>query len=150
MSVMKPAVRRTVVLVGVVVAAAATVGIFSGAVIGRASSVGPPDWLIALAQQQAVAAGDATPSSGEFVASTRQAADSVLSGETVDSDGPVYLVVMQGTFQSGSYGPLGSTAATGSVYYFVADSNTHEVLDTGIMNATPSLDSLGTVGQLPS
>jgi len=91
---------------------------------------------------------------GWFVQTTRQAANSLTSGDGVDSDQPVVLVELRGTFSPpaipGAKGISGLQAAqTWHTAIFIVDAATGRVTDSGLDNSNPVLSVLGVVGTLP-
>lgn len=67
------------------------------------------------------------PSSADVVLTSRQRSQDALGGDVVDSDQPVYLVQMQGTFVLYAVPiPYGEEAPTGSALWFVFDPKTGE------------------------
>jgi hypothetical protein len=94
--------------------------------------------------------GDPTPQSGEVFASTRKYAETVLSGDTVDTDQPVYSVVMFGSFVGYQAKTPSNTKPTGSVLTIEIDAQTMAVTDWGIAPLAPvNLSSLGAATPLP-
>jgi len=111
----------------------------------------------AAASMAAHAAGGAMTASGatgpvtiSFVQTTRQAAVSLVEpGDLVDSNQPVALVLLRGSFVSPGGGPLGShTTQTASVMTLSIDDSTRGVLDSGIQNSVPDLAALGPVQEV--
>ena len=90
---------------------------------------------------------------GWFVQTTRQAANSLTSGDGVDSDQPVVLVELRGTFSPpaipGAKGVSGLQAAqTWHTAIFIVDAATGRATDSGLDNSNPVLSVLGVVGTL--
>lgn len=111
-----------------------------------------------LAQRAAAAAlissGARGPVSGSFVQTTRQAANSLASGEVGGSDQPAVLVKLRGTFSpTGLRGGLvPSSSQPAQVWHtetLVVDAATGAVTDAGFDDSNPDLSVLGTVGALP-
>ncbi|GAA2616335.1 hypothetical protein GCM10010399_54060 [Dactylosporangium fulvum] len=97
--------------------------------------------LPAVARRLAGVAGDAAPGAMRFVQSTRrEAARSVMSAE-VDTDEPVYVVEVDGTFSRRAL--QGTTSVTGTKLIAVVEANTGRVLDWGTTKAASSLSKLG-------
>jgi hypothetical protein len=94
----------------------------------------------------AAIAGDARPDSAEFVYTTRQAAVG-LDGEKVDSDQPVYLVVLHGHFVYKYARGIGPPP-TGTVLTLTIDAATGDSLDLGLGNGPSGASRLGPVKPL--
>jgi hypothetical protein len=105
-----------------------------------------PTYVTTSAQTFAMRMGDATPSSAAAVLTTRQAAVRSAMPIDVDSNSPVYLVVLHGQFVD-RYAriPPGRPFPTGTTIMFTIDTQTHGILDFGISNQTVDLAPLGTV-----
>jgi hypothetical protein len=109
-----------------------------------------PAWVGVLAQRIATESGDPTPSSVWAVSTTRGAANRAAGGDTVDSNQPVYLVAMTGTFTDEMASiPKGAPSPAGHMVTFVADAATRQVLDYGIGDARPDLQALGDPVRVP-
>ena len=117
----------------------------AGAAGRSQSSPTAPAFLGPLAEPIATRDGDASPTSAEWIATTRQAAMSVDGGDTVDAGGTaVDFVVIQGSFIAKmAFGPNGDDVPTGSVLAFTVDPTSHTVLDLSLNDAVPDLSSLG-------
>ncbi len=101
-------------------------------------------------------AGDATPASASAVATTRQAAVGLMTlGDKVDSDQRVALVLVKGTFNSGSLisTPRGVSLPTADELLIAFDTSTGLATDiTPIVSAKAGvidLSSLGAVADVP-
>jgi hypothetical protein len=82
-----------------------------------------------------------------YVRTTRQAAEKVASGDWVDSDQPVYLVLLRGNFVDYYAHGLYRTRddfPRGRVITFTVDES-HGILDFGIGDKEPELSKLGAV-----
>ena len=112
-----------------------------------------PESVQDLTKKFAVDLGDPTLSSAEYVLTTRSAANE-LFGAVVDTDEPVYLVVIRGKFtMQDAFMPAGRPSPSGSFAMLVIDVSTGQVVDRGIMPAPVSvgLETLGPAGPvLPS
>jgi hypothetical protein len=95
-------------------------------------------------------AGATGPFTISLVQTTRQAAVSLVEpGDLVDSNQPVVLVLLRGSFVSPGGGPIGShTTQTASVMTLSIDDSTREVLDSGFQNSVPDLAALGPVQEV--
>ncbi|MDQ6777031.1 MAG: hypothetical protein M3071_12640 [Actinomycetota bacterium] len=99
----------------------------------------------------ATAAGDPTPTSIEYVASTRAAANQALYGGKLQGDptanDPSYVIVQQGSFREDhAPRPPQASVPTGSVLVVVVNASTGQMTDLSLGQTTPSsLASLGTV-----
>ena len=132
-------------IAGVLLRAASAQG--QGSASTRApAAAGPPPFVAAVAQRIAAIAGDGHPSSAEFVYTTRQAAVG-LDGETVDSDPPVYLVVLHGNFVY-KYARGPGPPPRGTVLTVTIDAATGDSLDLGLGNGPVAASRLGTVRPL--
>jgi hypothetical protein len=86
-----------------------------------------------------------------IVQSTRQQANTLISGDWVDSDQPVVVVSLTGrfTYLDASGGP-GQAAPSGTSLTFTVDDATGQRLDLSVTNSAPDLTALGTVQTLAS
>lgn len=111
------------------------------------TSSAPPAYIVTLAKTMAARMGDSTPSAVQYVHTSRGAAESLLSGNTVDTNSPVILVVLHGKFRD-PYArmPKGAAAPTGTEINFTVDPVTHAILDFGISNQP--LNNLSHLGQV--
>lgn len=110
--------------------------------------------LLGLVQSLAENAGGSSPSNVEAVATTRAAANRLVSGDTVNSpsgtgqdDTGAYLVEATGNFvaQNGS-APYGDSPPSGSAIWLVVDPNGNTILDWGIAPAPLTASALDTLG----
>jgi hypothetical protein len=164
---MKTPTRGAVVLAGIVV-----VGVVTGSVAGASGARAPradakragasatfklaapsgsrvPAFVTAAANRVAAINGDAHPSSAGWVKTTRQRAVSAESTDTVDSNQPVYYVVLHGHFAAtkGYLGP-GAAVPTGTILTLTVDASTGEVLDNSLSNRTPDFSHTGRLSAL--
>lgn len=144
--------RRTKVLIALAVAVGAGGLTFAGlSVAGQKQypTVPAPDpaavaALRVEAFEFAAANGDAHPTGGFVVATTRRAAADVLwPGITVDTDQDVYVVVLEGAFTAASEAPPDAEAPTGNTLVVLYDAATGARLDWGLPTAKPDLSPLG-------
>jgi hypothetical protein len=107
----------------------------------------PPTYIVSLAKTMAAQMGDATPSAAQYVQTSRGAAESLLSGNTVDTNSTVILVVLHGKFRD-PYArmPKGAPAPTGTEINFTVNPITHVILDFGISNQP--MNNLSILGKL--
>jgi hypothetical protein len=117
---------------------------------GRSVAAGPAPDPLALAAMRDVALemssqnGDAHPYDGEVFSSTRNLAETVISGDTVNTDQPVYAVVFHGNFVGYLASvPAGAQLPTGHVMTIVFDAQTLEVTDWGLVDRAPATAKLG-------
>jgi hypothetical protein len=106
-----------------------------------------PAFLLELAARTATNNCDSHPIGASYVRTTRQRAEA-MSGDGVDSDQPVYLVLLRGDFVD--YYARGIYRARdafprGTVITFTVDAETHGILDFGIGGRAPDLAQLGDV-----
>jgi hypothetical protein len=103
-----------------------------------------PAFVTAAANRVAAINGDAHPSNAAWVKTTRQTAVSAESTDTVDSNQPVYYVVLHGHFAAtkGYLGP-GAAVPTGTILTLTVDASTGEVLDNSLSNKTPDFSHTG-------
>jgi hypothetical protein len=88
--------------------------------------------------------GDAHPYGGEVFSSTRNFAETVISGDTVNTDQPVYVLVFHGSFVGYLASvPAGAQLPTGHVMTIVFDAQTLEVTDWGLVDQAPATVKLG-------
>jgi hypothetical protein len=111
-----------------------------------AGSPSLPPFVPAVAQRMAAIAGNARPDSAEYVYTTRQAAVG-LDGEVVDSNQPVYLVVLHGHFVYRYARGIGPPP-TGTVLTLTIDAATGDSLDLGLGNGPSGAARLGPVRPL--
>jgi hypothetical protein len=106
-----------------------------------------PAFLVTLAARMAAENCDKHPTAASYVRTTRQAAEA-MSGDGVDSDPPVYLVLLRGDFVDYyAHGPYRTRTdfPRGTVITFTVDAATHDSLDFGIGSGAPDLAQLGKV-----
>jgi len=103
-----------------------------------------PSFVDEIATSVATSLGDPTPATAVSILTTSQAAVSAASGGIVDSDQPVYLAVLTGSFvDNHAYVPPESDAPTGSVVTITVDAATQEILDLSVGDHQVDLSSLG-------
>jgi hypothetical protein len=93
-------------------------------------------------------AGDAHPTDGVVVPSTRQVAERVDAGAVVDSNQPAYFVLVHGHFTS-NMAPPGGTPPRGTILTLTIDARTNRSTDSGIEDGVPNLDAIGKPEPLP-
>jgi hypothetical protein len=119
----------------------------AGAAVGAAPP--PPAFVVALARRGAAGLGDPQPTSAVYVATTHLAAVRLSSGDGVNTDQPVYLVVLTGTFvATGASGPAGSPPPAGTVASFVVDAANGRDLDFGLSSQQVDVAKLGRAADL--
>ncbi|MGH2920508.1 MAG: hypothetical protein ACRDKU_00355 [Gaiellaceae bacterium] len=99
-------------------------------------------YLKSIALEVAVRAGDSDPTSGRAYSSSRAVAVDVTSQAPVDSDQPVFVVVLEGDFLIRA-GPKGATPPSGPYLHLVWDPAKREVTDFGIKESRPNMAKLG-------
>jgi hypothetical protein len=100
----------------------------------------------AVAMRLATAMGDDDPDSGRAYATTRKTANLAAAQAEVDSDQPVYLIVLRGDFVAvgGPKLPPGNVPdATGHILRLVWDPATNMTTDFGIGDNEPNTAKLG-------
>jgi hypothetical protein len=126
------------------VAAAGTTA--SAAATTRSAS--PPfryAWILKASKRM----GTPMPSTAFWVASRRQEAVRVTSGDWVNSDQPVYVVEITGHFTARDVSvPVGAKSPTGTVATFVIARATDSGLDFGLTTRRSALGKLGHVNDL--
>jgi hypothetical protein len=156
---MRYATAGIVTVVAVVLVAGALIARPSGSAPTRTTSPPPPPsppaetharapaFLVTLAARMAAGNCDKHPSAASYVRTTRQTAEA-MSGDRVDSDQRVYLVLLRGKFVAyyahGIYRSR-SDFPRGTVITFTVDAETHDSLDFGIGSGAPDLAQLGKV-----
>jgi len=108
----------------------------------------PPAFVVAAAKREAVGLGDPRPSSAVYVLTRRQAATHTSSGATVNSNQPVYLIVLTGSFTTGQVGPAPGRRVHGTVATEVLDARTGRDTDFGVGQSPVSTAQLGATGNL--
>ena len=106
-----------------------------------------PAFLVQLTARTATNTCDSHPTGASYVRTTRQKAEA-MSGDGVDSDPPVYLVLLRGDFVDYyAHGIYRTRDAfpRGTVITFTVDAETHGILDFGIGGRAPDLTQLGSV-----
>ena len=138
------------VLALVTAASVACGGSHAHNVKGAPPPAGPAELrkLARLALGAASGAGDAHPTDGVIVPSTRLIAERVDAGAVVDSNQPVYFVLLHGHFTA-NLAPPGGKAPTGTILTLTIDPRTGESLDSGIGNRMPKLTAIGEPEPLP-
>ncbi|MGD0166068.1 MAG: hypothetical protein ABSC51_02100 [Gaiellaceae bacterium] len=95
--------------------------------------------------------GDPTPTSIVYVQTRRKAANAALSGDIVDTDQKVDVILATGNFDaSAPFPPPGRKGPPieGKYLSLVVDDATGEILDTGVSISKPDLSQLGQVQPL--
>ncbi|MGZ5232115.1 MAG: hypothetical protein ACXWC3_19010 [Burkholderiales bacterium] len=96
-----------------------------------------------IAFEMAAINGEANPTRGEAFASTRGSAESVVSGDIVNTDQPVFVAVFDGNFVGyGASSPTGRLPV-GNVMTITFDAKTLAVTDWGIVSVRPDTAPLG-------
>ncbi len=96
------------------------------------------------------ALGDPTPTSIVYVQTRRKAANAALSGDIVDTDQRVDVILATGNFDASAWGPPGRKGPPidGKILSLVIDDATGGILDTGLSKSKPDLSRLGPVQPL--
>lgn len=93
--------------------------------------------------------GDARPHDGQVFSSTRNFAEQVISGDTVNTDQPAYVAIFRGNFVGYLASvPPGGHFPTGHVMTIVFDARTLEVTDWGLVDRVPPTAALGASSSL--
>lgn len=88
--------------------------------------------------------GEPNPQNGLVFSSTRKFAESVVNGDIVDTDQPVYVAVFHGSFIGYMASvPDSGQFPTGNTMTVVFDANSLEVTDWGLVQTTPDTTRLG-------
>jgi hypothetical protein len=106
-----------------------------------------PPFLVSLTARTAANNCDAQPDGASYVWTTRQKAEA-MSGDGVDSNQPVYLVLLRGDFVDYyAHGIYRTRDAfpRGTAITFTVDAAKRGILDFGIGSQEPDLAQLGTV-----
>jgi hypothetical protein len=116
---------------------------------------GPPtgatlDAIRSTALRVAAEEGDANPTNGTAVTTSRSALANLTDGSSPGDDKTVIGVVLHGTFTSSGPHPAGSSAPKGSVLTLAIDASTNQVLDLTISRTAPDLTQLGPTARLTS
>lgn len=101
-----------------------------------------------VASAQAGVLGDPTPTSAQYVRTTRQAAARLISSATVDTDQEVFLVQLKGSFTHPYSRLPGAKPPSGPTAVITVDADSREVLDLGVMSSDLELAALGEVHEL--
>ena len=102
--------------------------------------------LTKLAEQEAISAGDRSVRYADAVLTTRQAAATLISGDGINTNEPVYLVQLLGDFTLTDVSiPPNGTAPTGIALSFAVDVSGGNVVDTGLTHRAADLSKLGPV-----
>jgi hypothetical protein len=106
-----------------------------------------PTQIASIATSMASTAGDVTPTSLQYVAAaSRQAANTIATGDVVPGTTPSIVVAMQGNFVDNNVSfPKGASAPSGGVMTLVLDATSGQVTDLAISNTYPDLSALGAV-----
>jgi len=87
--------------------------------------------------------GDPNPQSGEVFSTTHQTAERVISASGVNTNQPVFAVVLRGKFVGyTAYTPDGKFPA-GNAMNVVFDANSLAITDWGLLSTVPDLAALG-------
>jgi hypothetical protein len=128
---------------------AVTAGVGASISCGVASgSLAPPHVVVNQVRASISRAKDPRPTSALFVLTRRQAANEVLSGASVNSNQPVYVVVVKGSFTVARPGPNASGFMHVAVLNYVFDARTGRETDGGFGRVLPDLTRLGRVHDL--
>ena len=112
----------------------------------RAFSTAPaPPAFVADAVARALhRAASSSADRSECIETTRLAAEALQRERVRDTDRPVYLVVLHGTFTySVAHRPSGAAAPRGHVITMSIDAETGEVLDLGLGDRRPAIETRG-------
>jgi len=102
--------------------------------------------LTTMAEQEAISAGDRSVGYADAVLTTRQAAATLISGDEINTNEPVYLVQLLGHFTLTDVSiPPNGTAPTGIALSFAVDVSDGNVVDTGLTHEAADLSKLGPV-----
>jgi hypothetical protein len=91
----------------------------------------PPQVIVSQVRALIAHAGDRYPATARFVLTRRQATNEVLSGASVNSNQPVYVVVVEGSFAVPRPGPVASGLMQVAVLDFVFDALRGRMTDGG-------------------
>lgn len=139
------ATMRASVLAAVLAAGACACGSATGAPhIG----VKPPGFVVATVRGSLSRLRDPRPVSARFVLTRRQAANEILSSAGVNSNQPVYAVIVKGWFRVSRPGPHATGFLHVPVVFYVIDARTGRETDDGFGRALPDLSKLGTTHDL--
>ena len=140
-------IRWTAAIAGLTLAASLALAAMASA--SENSTAPPPPFGYAWVLKASNRMGTPMPSSAVWVASRRERAVEVTSGESVNSNQPVYVVVITGHFTARDVSvPEGAKFPTGTVATFIIDRATGTGLDFGLTNTRPNLGRLGRVHNL--
>jgi hypothetical protein len=137
---------RAFVIVAGVVAFGSGCGVASGAPNRR---VAPPRFVVDQVRAAIARSGDTHPVSARFVLTRREDANEVLDGDGVNSNQPVYAVVVKGWFKVTRPGPQKASGFMHvPVLFYVIDARTGRETDGGSRGALPRLSRLGATHDL--
>jgi hypothetical protein len=108
----------------------------------------PPQFVVAQVRGSIARAKDRHPITAQFVLTRRQAANAVLSGASVNSNQPVYVVAVRGSFLVIRPGLSATGFMRVSVLTYVFDARTGRETDDGFSRAFPKMSRLGRVHNL--
>jgi len=104
----------------------------------------PPAFLVSLVRRSAAFLGDPRPDSAVYFLTRREQAVQASSGDSVNSNQLVYLVVLTGSFTGESVGPARrTTRPTGSVASYEIDAATGRETDFGLSSQPVAPSKLG-------
>jgi hypothetical protein len=110
----------------------------------QAARLEAPTFLAEIAKGVATRSGDPTPLSAEFVSTTRQLAVGVDGPDTVDTNEPVFYVVLHGDFvHKYARVPVGQPLPRGSVVAITVDAVSRDILDYSISDKPRAIAQLG-------
>jgi hypothetical protein len=143
------------VLAVVALLVAAAAGAFAQGSYGAKGAPPPPGpaelaKLAQIALRSATFAGDAHPTDGVVVPSTRLTAEWVDGGAIIDSNQPVYFVLLHGHFRI-DRGPPRLLATFGKlpILTLTIDARTNKGTDGGVESRMPDLYAIGIAEPLP-
>jgi hypothetical protein len=96
-----------------------------------------------LVLRAATSMGESSPTDAVLVPTTRRLAE-LVDVDTAEPDTPSYFVLVHGKFTDwGARIPRGGKPPTGTILTLTIDSNTNELLDSGLVGKMPDLDAMG-------
>lgn len=131
-----------------VLALAASFGALPEAGASASHPAPPPRFLVSHVRGWIARSHSARPVKAWFVLTRREPANEVLSGASVNSNQPVYVVVIKGAFTVPRPGPAAQGSMHVSVLNSVIDARTGRETDGGLGRSMPDLARLGKVRDL--
>jgi hypothetical protein len=136
----------------VIVVALASLAFVAGTLIAERPAPAVADMVITQIARSFAKSARGHLTSVSYVLTHRQAANHAASGNSADSNQPVYLVVLTGHFHYTIPRPADGSPTNklnSTVETIIVDAANYQILDSGASDQRPNLTALGTVHTVP-